>query len=59
MNFYLFTFSALLAGIALSNAEPLAYVGGATVAVLVAVLASLAPARRAAGVAPMVAMRIT
>lgn len=44
-------------GISLSNLEPLAYVGGAVVAVLVAVLASLAPARRAASVDPMVAMR--
>jgi hypothetical protein len=37
--------------------EPLAYVVGAAIAVLVAVLASLAPARRAASVQPMVAMR--
>jgi ABC-type antimicrobial peptide transport system permease subunit len=44
-------------GIPLSNVEPLAYVGGAAVAILVAVLASLAPARRAASVQPMVAMR--
>jgi ABC-type antimicrobial peptide transport system permease subunit len=44
-------------GIRLSNAEPLAYVVGATVAILVAVLASLALARRAASVQPMVAMR--
>jgi putative ABC transport system permease protein len=44
-------------GIALSNLEPLAYVVGAAVAVLVAVLASLAPARRAASVEPTVAMR--
>jgi predicted permease len=44
-------------GIQLSNAEPLAYVVGAAIAVLVAVLASLAPARRAASVQPMVAMR--
>jgi hypothetical protein len=44
-------------GIALSNVEPLAYVVGAAIAVLVAVLASLAPARRAASVQPMVAMR--
>ncbi len=46
-------------GIALSNVEPLAYVGGAVVAILVAVLASLAPARRAASVQPMIAMRST
>ena len=44
-------------GIPLSNVEPLAYVLGAGVAVLVAVLASLGPARRAASVQPMVAMR--
>jgi len=44
-------------GIRLSNAEPLAYVVGAAVAILVAVLASLAPARRAASVQPTVAMR--
>ena len=44
-------------GIPLSNVEPLAYVVGAAVAILVAVLASLAPARRAASVQPMVAMR--
>lgn len=44
-------------GIALSGVEPLAYVLGAAIAVLVAVLASLAPARRAASVQPMVAMR--
>jgi ABC-type antimicrobial peptide transport system permease subunit len=44
-------------GIPLSNVETLAYVVGAAIAVLVAVLASLAPARRAASVLPMVAMR--
>lgn len=44
-------------GISLSNAEPIAYVVGPAIAVLVAVLASLAPARRPASVAPMVAMR--
>jgi ABC-type antimicrobial peptide transport system permease subunit len=44
-------------GIPLSNLEPLAYVAGAAVAILVAVLASVAPARRAASVQPMVAMR--
>src|SRR5262245_53412525 len=46
-------------GIRLSNAEPLAYVAGAAIAVLVAILASLAHARRAASVQPMVAMRST
>jgi putative ABC transport system permease protein len=44
-------------GIRLSNAEPLAYVVGAAIAVFVAILASLAHARRAASVQPMVAMR--
>ena len=44
-------------GISLSSVEPLAYVFGAAIAILVAVLASLAPARRAASVQPMVAMR--
>lgn len=46
-------------GLSLSHAEPLAYAGGAVVAVLVAVLASLPPARRAASTEPMVAMRST
>lgn len=44
-------------GIQLSNAEPLAYVFGPTLAVVVALLASLTHARRAASVEPMVAMR--
>ena len=44
-------------GVPLSNVEYLAYVAGAAVAVLIAVVASLAPARRAASVQPMVAMR--
>lgn len=44
-------------GISLSNLEPLAYVVGAAIAVLIAIAASLAPARRAASVQPMVAMR--
>src|SRR5262249_12978100 len=44
-------------GIPLSNVESLAYVVGAAIAILVAVLASLVPARRAASVQPMVAMR--
>ena len=44
-------------GIPLSNVEPLAYVAGAAIAILVAVLAGLGPARRAASVQPMVAMR--
>jgi predicted permease len=44
-------------GISLSEVENFAYVVGAAIAVLVAVLASLAPARRAASVPAMVAMR--
>jgi len=44
-------------GIPLSNVEYLSYVAGAAVALLVAVVASLAPARRGASVQPMVAMR--
>ena len=44
-------------GIPLSNVEPLAYVVGAAIAVLVAVLASLTSERRAASVQPMVALR--
>jgi len=44
-------------GIPLSQVESLAYVAGAAVAVGVAVLASLGPARRASSVQPMVAMR--
>ena len=44
-------------GVALSDLEPLAYLAGAAIAVLVAIIASLAPARRAASVQPMVAMR--
>jgi len=44
-------------GILVSNMEPLAYVAGAAIAILTAVVSSLAPARRAASVEPMVAMR--
>jgi predicted permease len=44
-------------GISLSGLEPLAYVAGSALAVFIAVVASLAPARRAASVEPMVAMR--
>jgi putative ABC transport system permease protein len=44
-------------GIPLSNVESLAYVAGAAIAILVAVLAGLVPARRAASVLPMAAMR--
>jgi putative ABC transport system permease protein len=45
------------AGVKLSDAEPLAYVAGAAIVVLVAVLTSLTHARRAASVDPMVALR--
>jgi putative ABC transport system permease protein len=44
-------------GIPLSSVEYMSYVVGAAVAVLIALVASLAPARRAASVQPMVAMR--
>ena len=44
-------------GIPLSNVEYVSYVAGAAVAVFIAVVASLAPARRAASVQSMVAMR--
>jgi putative ABC transport system permease protein len=44
-------------GIALSDLEPLAYVARAAIPVLVAIHASHAPARRAASVQPMLAMR--
>ena len=46
-------------GITLSNIEPLAYVAGGAIAILTAVVSCLAPARRAASVQPMVAMRST
>jgi ABC-type antimicrobial peptide transport system permease subunit len=45
------------AGVKLSDAEPLAYVAGAAIVVLVAVLTSLTHARCAASVDPMVALR--
>ncbi len=46
-------------GVRLSTVEPLAYAAGVGIAVLAALLSSLAPARRAASVEPMVAMRST
>ena len=49
--------SILKHAVPLSNVETLTYVVAAAIAILVAVLASLAPARRAASVLPMVAMR--
>ena len=44
-------------GLPLSSVEHLAYPVAAAIAILVAILASLGPARRAASVAPIVAMR--
>ena len=44
-------------GLTISYVQPLAYLVGAIVAALTAILASVAPARRAASVEPMVAMR--
>jgi predicted permease len=46
-------------GVTISNVEPLAYVAGAAIALLTALLSGLAPARRAASVQPIVAMRST
>lgn len=46
-------------GITVSTIEPLGYVAGAAIAMLTAIAASLAPARRAASIQPMVAMRST
>jgi predicted permease len=44
-------------GIPLSYVENLAYIAGAAIAVIIAVVASFGPARRAASVQPMIAMR--
>jgi len=44
-------------GIALSNLEPLGYLAGCVIALLIALVASLGPARKAASVQPMIAMR--
>lgn len=44
-------------GITPNTLQPIAYAAGAAIAILVAILASLTPARRAASVQPMVAMR--
>jgi predicted permease len=44
-------------GIMTSGMEPLAYAAGGAIAILTAVVSSLIPARRAASVEPMVAMR--
>jgi predicted permease len=46
-------------GITVSTVEPVAYVAGAAIAILTAVAASVVPARRAASVEPVVAMRST
>jgi putative ABC transport system permease protein len=44
-------------GIPLSGIENVSYVAGAVVAVLIALVASLAPARRAASIEPIIALR--
>lgn len=44
-------------GVTPNTWQPIAYAAGAAIAILVAILASLTPARRAASVQPMVAMR--
>jgi predicted permease len=49
----------LQGGITVGTVEPLAYVAGAAIAILTAVAASVVPARRAASVQPIVAMRST
>ena len=54
-----FALTRLDTGIPLSAVEPLAYLAGAAIAIVTAVLAGLGPARRAASVQPMVAMRST
>jgi predicted permease len=46
-------------GVTVSPIEPFAYLAGAVIATLTAVVASFAPARRAASVDPMAAMRST
>jgi predicted permease len=46
-------------GLPLSSLEPLAYVVGSAIVVFIAIVASLAPARRAATVEPMIAMKST
>ena len=52
-------FARLDGGVRISSVEPIAYVAGAAIALVIAVLSSLPPARRAASVQPMVAMRST
>jgi hypothetical protein len=49
----------LLGGVVVSDIESAAYVAGVTIAALTAVLAGLFPARRAASIQPMAAMRST
>jgi ABC-type antimicrobial peptide transport system permease subunit len=46
-------------GVTVSAIEPLGYVAGAAIATLAAIVAALAPARRAASIEPIVAMRST
>lgn len=54
-----FALTRLEGGVTVSTIEPLAYVAGGAMAILVSLLASFGPARRAASVQPMVAMRST
>jgi hypothetical protein len=49
----------LLGGVIVSDIESVSYVAGVAIAAFTAVLASLFPARRAASIQPMVAMRST
>jgi predicted permease len=57
LTFALLRLNAENMGISLSNVEPASYVAGVVVAVLIALAASLVPARRAASIEPMVALR--
>jgi ABC-type antimicrobial peptide transport system permease subunit len=54
-----FVLIRLEGGVVISQAEPLAYALGGAIAILTAIVSGLAPARRAASVQPMVAMRST
>jgi predicted permease len=57
--FLTFVLIRLEGGVVISQAEPLAYALGGAIAILTAIVSGLAPARRAASVQPMVAMRST